>query len=210
MKKQTYPGQQEWVAMMMKKNPTPGANYYSNLYAKAVTSPGFSGRFYAQQDSTPTLPKVLSAEQIQKSLLAYNKNVPLANQGQALNKGMQTLAQKTKINPIDLLTFLLRESQAGLTEAQPYNPGNVRDVTGKHGYVSYPSYDAAINGGYNPEYGVQSKGIVGTILEDPRYKKYRETGDTNEFNAAWTPEADNNPPAQVLTDRMTQLQRYFK
>lgn len=41
-----YPGQQNWVKMMMKRNPASGEGYYNNLYVKAVTSPGFSGKFY--------------------------------------------------------------------------------------------------------------------------------------------------------------------
>ncbi len=154
---------------------------------------------------------VLTPAQIDAGFRAYNPNSPLIGQGEALSRAMQTIANSgTKINPLDLLTFLLRESSGGITEAQKYNPGNVRDSTGRHGYVAYPDYNTAINGGWNPEYGVQSQGIIGTILNDPRYAEYRNTGNPNAFNATWTPQADNNPSAQELTQWMESFKKYFK
>jgi hypothetical protein len=158
----------------------------------------------------PPVAQVLTPEQIETGFRRYNPQSPLATQGVALNRAMQTLSSQTKIKPIDLLTFLLRESSGGLTEAQKYNPGNVRDTTGRHPYVAYPDYNTAINGGWNPEYGVMSQGIVGTILNDPRYAEYRNTGNTDAFNARWTPQSDNNPPAQELTKRMRELETFFK
>lgn len=153
---------------------------------------------------------VPSEDQIRQGLLAYNPSTPLATQAAALRQGMIKLSTGTKINPVDLLTFFLRESQGGKTQAGVYNPGNVRDSTGKHKYVSYPDYNTAINGGWNPEYNTTSQGMVNTILTDPRYAEYRQTGNTNAFNSVWTPQSDNNPSAQTLTDTMMKLRSYFE
>lgn len=48
-----YPGQNAWVDMMMKKVPGENSQNLANMYRKAVTSPGFSGKYYGQPTATP-------------------------------------------------------------------------------------------------------------------------------------------------------------
>ena len=172
--------------------------------------------------ATPTqTPGVLTPEQIRAGLLKFNPNTPLATQSAVLSEGMNLLSKQGKIDPYLVILKALMESRGGLDLLHPTrqlggayegvnNPYNFRDTTRPGKFVNYPDYKTAVLGGDNPYYGQKSQGFVNTILNAPQYKKYRETGNIDDFNSVFTPQSDNNPAPAVLGSQFNQLKSYFK
>ena len=158
---------------------------------------------------------------IQQGLNQFNPKAPLASQSAELARAGETIKNSgTKVDPLLPVLLAMRETRNGLDLAHETrqrggdyeglnNIYNFHDTTRPGKFVNYPDLNTAINGGPNPEYNMDSGGLVNYLLNSDYMKNYRETGDLNEFNNVFTPQSDNNPNFQTLTDQMNELKRKY-
>jgi hypothetical protein len=158
---------------------------------------------------------------IQLGLNQFNPAAPLASQSAELARAAETIKNSgTKVDPLLPVLLAMRETRNGLDLAHETrqkggayegvnNVYNFHDTTRPGKFVNYPDFNTAINGGPNPEYGMDSQGLVNYLLSSDKMANYRQTGNLNDFNQVFTPQSDNNPDFATLTAQLEELKKKY-
>lgn len=149
-----------------------------------------------------------SSSDFQSGFKKFNTNAPVATASPYFAEAAQKMP--AKVDPFLAAIIALMETGGGMNTASSNNLFNLSGTqNGQQGFVSYPDFQTSLLGGSNQ--GVQSQGFVGTILNNPAYENFRNTGNLADFFNAYTPPGADygNPSLEELISRYNALRALF-
>lgn len=149
-----------------------------------------------------------SPQDFQKGFNAFGNNVPVATASADFAQGAQQLPPN--VDPYLAAVIALMETAGGSRSAAVNNPFNISGTQdGNQGFINYPDYRTALLGGDNN--GTPSRGFTGTILNNPAYADFRNSGNLADFFNTYTPPGaqNGNPTLEELLSRYMQLRQLF-
>lgn len=161
-----------------------------------------------QANNTPSAPQhhQITPDMVQQGLSKYG-NVPIATLSGTLSQAGNALPKT--VDPYLPTIVSIMETQGGKRQVAQNNPVNLRGVqNGRTQFINYPNPQTAILGGPNgPD---QSQGLVGTILNNPAYADFRQSGKLSDFFKRYTPPGEGNPSQDELLSRYSQIRSNFE
>lgn len=149
-----------------------------------------------------------SSSDFQSGFKKFNTNAPVATASPYFAEAAQKMPDK--VDPFLAAIIALMETGGGMNTASSNNLFNLSGTqNGQQGFVSYPDFQTSLLGGSNQ--GVQSQGFVGTILNNPAYENFRNTGNLADFFNVYTPPGADygNPSLEELISRYNALRALF-
>lgn len=138
-----------------------------------------------------------------------NGNPPMATMSADLSKAATQLPPT--IDPYLAAVISLMETGGGVKQAANNNAYNITGTQpgNTSPFINYPSPSVALLGGDNN--GVQSKGFVGNLLQNPSYEPFRQSGNLADFFKVYTPpgQAYGNPSMEDLLARYQAIRALF-
>ena len=156
----------------------------------------------------PTQRPLPSADVFSEGFNKFAPNVPVAN----YSSDFATAAGKLPptIDPLLPAIMALIETSGGVHSAAANNPFNIKGIQkGKTKFIDYPDISTALLGGQNED--IVSSGLVGQLLNNSSYGKFRETGNLEDFFNSYSPPGPEygNPSIDKLLGDYNSLRALF-
>lgn len=155
------------------------------------------------QQYNPQFQKLVDT--IQKGFNRYGS--PMATAAADFAQAGYSMQQKyPKVDPLLAAVISLKETSGG----KHMSPGSANNVLNIGPGINYPTIAAnVIGGGTGGVNGGPQQGFLGTILNNPAYKKYLQSGNINDFFPSYTPAGGGNASIPRQVDEYNQLRNVF-
>jgi len=179
----------------------------SKTYTYAFDKPSITSASPTPTSTPKNTP--MSDKQIQEGFLKYASSTPLATQSGVISQALEQLSPQ--IDPKLILALALKESGGGRDlVGREKGLNNNYNVMYDGKLINYPDLQTALMGGENKlEGNVQSKGLI-KILNSNLYKKYRESGNLEDFFNVYSKPEVGNPPMQKQINDALELMKYWQ
>ena len=154
----------------------------------------------------PTQRPLPSADIFSQGFNNFAPNLPVANYASQFETAASKLPPK--VDSLLPAIMAIMETGGGVKLAAKNNPFNIRGSQGgQTKFIDYPDITTSLLGGQNgPNI---SSGLLGQLLDNPAYGKFRETGNLEDFFNKYTPPGPDNPSIDELLQRYNSIRSLF-